>query len=173
MKKVLLVIAHQDFQPVEYGGTKKVLLQASVHVVTASDQPGVATAADTGEQVTVDLALDQVHTAEYDGVFFVGGPGALRHLDNAHSYRIIRSAAALDIPWGAICIAPRILANAGVLKDKKVTGWDGDGELAGILEESAAVYERTPVVADGNLITANGPEAAEAFGQKIVQSLHM
>ena len=30
---------------------------------------------------------------------------------------------------GAICYSPRILAKAGILKDKKATGWNDDHEL--------------------------------------------
>ena len=170
MKKVLLIIAHLDFQPLEYGGPKKVLSAAGVQVVTASDQGGIAMAAYTGEKVPVDLTLDQVKPAEYDGIFLIGGPGAPDYLNNEITYKIMREIAVSGKLWGAICISPRILAAAGVLQGKKATGWNGDGELGVVLEGAGAEYVREPVV-DGKFITACGPVAAEDFGRAILQAL--
>lgn len=172
MKKVLLIIAHCDFQSIEYGAAKKILQAAGIQVVTASNLPGPAVSS-ANEQVPVDVVLDDVKAVDYDGVFFIGGAGALKNLDNEKSYWIIREVAQSGKIWGAICISPRILAAAGVLKNKKATGWDGDNELAGILEKVGAEYVREPVVVDGNLITGNGPVAVEEWGQKIAQAIRL
>jgi protease I len=171
MKKVLFVIAHEGFRPEEYHEPKKVLQEAGVEFVTASDEAGMAMPKFGDELAKVDLVLDDVKTDDYDGIFFVGGPGALKCLDNEMSYKIIRQAVGLGKIFGAICISPRILAHAGVLKNKKATGWDKDNELAEILEKAGAQYVREPVVVDGKLITANGPAAAQEFGKKIFESL--
>ena len=171
MKNVLLVVAHQDFQPVEYRVPKDILQASGIQVKTASDNPGVAISTITGEKATVDLVLEEVRVEDFDGIFFVGGPGAAEFLNNDRSYRIIREVAASGKKWGAICISPRILAAAGVLKNRKVTGWDGDNELAGVLSAVGAEYVREPVVVDGDLITASGPSAAEGFGNAILKSL--
>ncbi len=169
-KKILLVVASEDFQPLEYQIPKNILTKAGVEVVTASDADGTAISA-TGDRAEVDVVLEDVKVADYDGIFFIGGPGALEHLDNEKSYKIIREAATGGKPFGAICISPRILTAAGVLKNKKATGWDGDNELAGILEAAGAEYIRQPVVVDGALITANGPPAAEEFAKKILENI--
>ena len=68
----------------------------------------------------------------------------------------------------AICVAPAILANAGILKDKKVTGWSGVKE---VLEANGAIYTGRPVQVDGNIITADGPSSAQEFGETIAQSV--
>ena len=167
MKKILFIIAHNDFQPIEYNVPKQILAQAGIEVVTVSDKSGVATAAQTGEKVLVDKTLEEIKDADYDGVFFIGGPGALEHLDDEKSYRLVREISQSGKLWGAICISPRILAKAGVLQGKEVTGWDGDGELAGILSSAGAKYIHQSVVVDGKLITAAGPRSAEEFGRKI------
>ncbi|MBI5731883.1 MAG: DJ-1/PfpI family protein [Candidatus Magasanikbacteria bacterium] len=172
MKKVLLIVAYQDFQPLEYGETKRVLEAAGIQAITGSDGAGWAAAAGTGEKARVETVLDKVRVEDYDGVFFIGGLGALEHLDNEESYRIAREIALTDKFFGAICIAPRILAKAGVLAGKKVTGWDGDGQLGDILKEAGAIYQPQKVVADGNLITGSGPAAAKEFGRKIAEVLN-
>lgn len=170
MKKVLLIIAHTGFQPVEYGGTKKALSAGGLEVVTGSNVPGPAIS-KTGEEQMIEVTLNEVKTENYDGIFFIGGPGALDNLNNDESYRIIHEIVESEKPWGAICIAPRILAEAGVLDGKKVTGWNGDGELPEILEEAGAMYVPEHVVMDRNLITADGPESAEEFGKAILSKL--
>lgn len=171
MKPILLVIAHEDFQPMEYSAPKRMLLASGFEVKTASDLLGTAISAIDQEEVRVDVVLEDVVVSDYDGIFFIGGPGALEFLNNEKSYRVIREAAKECKVWGAICISPRILAAAGVLKGRKVTGWDDDNELVGILSGVGAEYIREPVVVDGNLITASGPAVAEEFGREIVRVL--
>lgn len=168
MKKVLLVIASRGFQHIEYRVPKQLLTEAGFVVVTASDVIGVAVAKDGSEQV-VDVVLSDVDVMEYDGVYFIGGPGALECLDTQESNRILNEAMILQKSYGAICIAPRILARANVLVGRKATGWDEDGELAEIFENNNVEYVREPVVVDGNVITANGPSAAEEWGRAIVK----
>ncbi len=151
--------------------SKKILIDAGIKVVTASNLLGTAISSITDDEAKVDLVLDDVNVADYDGIFFIGGPGALENLNNEKSYRIIREVASSGKVWGAICISPRILAAAGVLKNKKVTGWDRDNELAGILSAARAEYVREAMVVDGNLITGNGPEAAAEWGTAIARAL--
>lgn len=167
MPKVLLVVANEGYQHIEYGIPKKILIDAEIYVETASDNAIPAIAKD-GSTAQVDVTLDKVDPDEYDGIFFIGGPGALEHLDNDWSYRIIRHAAQNGIPLGAICISTRILAKAGILTNRKATGWDGDGELAELYKEYDVEYVRKNLVIDKNIITAAGPQAAQEFGEQIV-----
>ncbi|KKP59580.1 MAG: ThiJ/PfpI domain-containing protein [Candidatus Magasanikbacteria bacterium GW2011_GWC2_34_16] len=170
MKKVLLVVASKDYQPIEYAIPKAILEAGGVTVITASNSLGKAVAIDNSE-TEVDILLDKVVAGDYDGIFFIGGPGALEYLDNEKSYKIIREVAASEKFWGAICISPRILANAQVLKGRKITGWDGDNKLEEILSAVNAGYVHKPVVVDNNLITASGPAAAKEFGEEILKKL--
>ena len=171
MKKVLLLIASQDYQPFEYGETKRVLTQAGYQVITVSDGVGTARAAYDGSSTQIDLNLDDVKIENGDALFLIGGPGALNHLDNEKVYSLLRDWQKIGKLYGAICISPRILAHAGVLKNKKATGWDGDNELSGIFEEAGVEYVREGVVIDGNVVTGNGPEVAEEFGKVIGELL--
>jgi protease I len=65
------------------------------------------------------------------------------------------------------------LAKAGVLKGKKATVWSSslDRGPVKILKENGVIYEDKDVVQDGKIITANGPGAAEEFGQKLAEAL--
>ncbi len=169
-KTVVLLIAHEGYQPVEYGVTKDVLEQAGINVLTASNKSGKATAKDNS-MTTVDLTVDQINPHAVDGLFLIGGPGALEALDTPKVHTLLQQFMALNKPYGSICISSRILAKAGVLSNKKATGWDGDDKLNGIFDEHLVTYVREPSVIDGNIVTAEGPTAAERFGNNIIKAV--
>ena len=169
--KILLIVAHEGYQPIEYNETKKILEDAGFIITTASDKSGTATDSEGGK-TPVNLTLSQVKVADYDGIFFIGGPGALEHLDTKESYRIIKEVSQKYLPFGAICIATRILAKANALTRKRATGWNGDNELEKFYESYDVIYLPEPVVVTDNIITATGPAAAKIFGQEIISLIH-
>ncbi len=175
MKKVLLIIASKGFQPIEYATPRQILQDEDIKVLTASDardKSGNAISSD-GSPVKVDMILEDVKAEDFDGIFIVGGPGAMEHLDNQRTYRIIHE---IDREpnkiYGAICISTRILANADVLDGYRVTGWDGDNKLKEILKDNGAKYVAEGVVIDRNIITAAGPKNAQEFGEAILKTLY-
>jgi len=171
MATILLLIAQKDFQTKEYGDTKHTLEDAGHTVVTGSNERGIAQS-NIHEEVTVDVALRDVHATDYDGVFAIGGPGALLSLDNVETVRIMTEAKGNGkMLYGAICIAPRILVKAGLLQGMHITGWDNDGKFGTICENGGAIHELRPVVSDERVITANGPQSAKDFGEAINKAL--
>jgi len=74
---------------------------------------------------------------------------------------------------GAICIAPALLAKAGVLQGKKATVWSSplDKSPIKILEKSGAIFVAEEVVSDDGIVTANGPGAAKKFAQALIEAL--
>jgi protease I len=168
MKKVALIIAQKGYQPVEYGVPKEILTNAGIEVVTVANEIGTAIAKD-GSETEVEMTIDQVKASDFDGVFIIGGGGAMEYLNNEVVHELVRSFTESEKAYGAICISPRILAEAGVLKGKKATGWNKDDALAGILEKSGATLVVAPCVVDGNLVTADGPDSAEEFGRTILE----
>jgi protease I len=167
---VLFVIASNEYQPVEYSVPKKLLEQAGITVKTASNQLAIATAND-GSTTDVDLLVADAQITDYDGIFFIGGPGSLEHLDNETSYKLITAATQARKPVGAICLATRILAHAGVLRGKRATGWNGDNALPAIYKEHDVQYAPKDVVVDEGIITATGPNAAREYGEQIIALL--
>ena len=169
-KKVALVIASKGYQQVEYNEPKKLLEQAGFSVVTISDKAGKAVAKDNST-TAVDATISDMYVSDYAGIFFIGGPGALEHLDNQASYRVLQTARAHHIPIGAICIATRILAHAGVLDGKEATGWNEDNKLAEIYYNAKVSYAPVDVMVCDAIITATGPSVAKQFAQEIIALL--
>ena len=170
MKKIALIIAHKDYQAIEYGLTKTTLEKAGINVTTVSDEPENAIAHD-GSNTSVDLTIDQLNPADYDGLFLIGGPGALDCLDNYTVHSIMQQTESLNLLFGAICISPRILAKAEVLGGKNATGWDKDNKLTDIFNTHVVNYIHKPVVIDGKIVTAVGPEATQEFANAILELL--
>ena len=169
MKKVLLIIASVGFQQVEYGDTKAELEAAGFTVVTGGDKVGKAVGKDGVTRANIVVALEDVNIDDYDGLYFIGGPGALPHLDNEEAYKLLRAWKEAGKPYGAICISTRVLAKAGVTKGAAATGWNGDGELPAILQEYGALHVDKAAHTDGLITTGRDPAAAREFGRAIVK----
>lgn len=166
MKKVLIVIAQTGYQDVEYVGTHKGLEDAGFEVVVGSTHTGLCQGR-LGGYVDATVALQDVEVANYDRIAFIGGPGAKVLDSNIDAFRIAKDIVLSGRPLGAICIAPRILAAAGVLKGVHATVWNGDGEQGMFLESKGAIYTGEHVTVDGNIVTADGPAYAEEFGKTL------
>jgi protease I len=140
MKTILLVVAQKDYQPLEYGVPKDVLESNGVKVITVSNQTGVANSVGNFNSVKVDLSLADVDVSEFDGLFFCWWFRGLEYLDIMKGVTIyLENGKKLETLWGNLH-SPRILAKAGVLKNKKATGWNGDGEFGDILSKNGAIY---------------------------------
>lgn len=168
---VVLIVASQGYQPLEYLETRRLLEQEGITVLTASDKKGGAIATDN-TTTPVDMLVSEINPEDYNGIFFIGGSGALECLDTSTSYHLISQARKFFVPYGAICISTRILAKAGGLVGRRATGWDGDHALQTILTINKAVYvDDKPVVTDGLVVTATGPESIKEFAEGIVRVL--
>jgi len=171
-REVVFLIAFKDFRDQEYFVPKEILEKGGIKVKTASTRKGQAIGADGGD-TNIDLTLEEINLTDFDGIVFVGGPGCLEYLDNEKSYKIAKETVVENKILAAICISPIILAKAGVLDDRKATVWTSALERGPvkILEENGAEFINEKIIQDGNIITADGPAAAEEFGKKILEIL--
>jgi len=171
-KKIAMLIAFKDFQDQEYFNTKEVLESGGAVITTLSASLGQAVGKYGGE-VKIEKKLEELDVKDFDAVVFIGGSGAFNYIDNSKCHQIAREAAKQDKVLGAICIAPAILAKAGVLREKKATVWTSslDRSAEKILKENGADYQDDDVVVDGKIVTANGPAATKKFGQAIATLL--
>jgi len=166
MPTVLIIIAPEGYQDVEYEGTRKGLEEAGFDIVIASKEAGECHGKLGGtEQATV--ALRDVNIEDYDRIGFIGGPGAGAYASDPEALKIANDTARAGKPLGAICIAPTILAKAQVLSGKKATVWDNNGENQALLEKYGAQYTGDDITVDGMIVTGNGPGAAEEFGKAL------
>jgi protease I len=161
--RVLFVIAPSMFRDEEYQIPRGVLETHGCAITVASATPETATGA-YGLTVKPDVTLGEARGQDYDAVVFVGGGGAKGYYKNTAAHRLAREALDAGRVVGAICIAPGILAEAGVLQGRKCTAYPSVKRL---LQRKGAAYTGEGVVVDGNLVTAKEPQYARDFGNAV------
>ena len=166
-KNILMVIAPENFRDEELLEPKEIFENLGALVIIASKGTDSAKGM-YGAMVTVDKDILEVNVENYDAVVFVGGSGTTVYFEDETAKNIAREAYESGKIVGAICIAPSILANAGLLGGKRVTSFSSEKAN---LESHGAEYTGATVEQDGSIITGNGPEAATEFGQKIAEAL--
>lgn len=167
MKNVLMIVSEERFRDEEYFTPKMALEMKGINVLTASASLKTATGV-LGGKVSPDLLIDAADMKDYDALVLVGGGGAEQYYDDPAVHKLVRQAADQEKIIAAICIAPVILARAGVLKGKKATVWYSDGDE---INTAGGEYTAADVQVDGNIITANGPQAAQGFTVKLLDQL--
>ncbi len=164
MATALIILARKGYQDLEFAGTKKGLAEAGFAIVIAAQETGTCFGKFGGTQ-EASVALQDIDISQYNRIAFIGGPGAGALAEDPVALKIANEAYRANMPLGAICIAPIILAKARVLNGKRATVWDAGGEQIALLEQYGATYTGERVTVDGNIVTGNGPEAAEEFGR--------
>lgn len=166
-KSVLMIIAFRNFRDEEYLEPRGILEGEGAKITVASSSLGTAKGM-LGAKAKTDIMLDQVNTADYDAILFVGGTGSSEYFYNPKAHSIAKEAVASGKILGAICVAPTTLANAGVLKGKKATCYSSS---VSDLKRGGATYTRGEVEVAGNIVTADGPGSAKAFGEVVLNKL--
>ena len=167
MAQILMIVAPERFRDEELFATQAELIRAGHQTVIASTHLGVCPGS-RGGQTTAERTLAQVDCADYAAVVFVGGGGSKRLFHDAEAWRIAREMSQQGKVVAAICLAPVILAVAGVLHGRQATV---AGTEAMTLINHGAHYTGPGVTVDGQFVTANGPKSSPAFGRAIVQLL--
>ncbi len=164
-KNIALVIAEKAFRDEEYQIPKDILEKAGFKVLTASTSLEKAIG-KLGMTVKPDVLVKDLINQELTALIFIGGGGSSQYFEDRSAHQLARDFNNQGKVVGAICIAPVILAKAGILRGKRVTVFpDGKADL----ESNGAVYTGNLVETDGNIITGSGPEAAVDFGNQIVE----
>ncbi len=169
MKTALLVIAPETFRDEEYAVPKAILEARGARVITASVAPGECLG-KLGLRATAQTSVSAALGATWDAVIFVGGAGAQVFFDDADAHALARAVLEGGGILSAICIAPSVLAHAGLLRQVKATAFPSQESD---LVAHGAIWTGDPVTVDGRVVTGNGPQAAEAFGQTVADLLDL
>jgi len=167
MAKVLMVIANNGFQDYEFWIPFDMLNNAWVDVVVWAGRKWECVGV-FGSKTIADIELEQISGANYDMVLFIWWWWAYsQYFHNKDYLRIARESKKI---W-AICVAPMILSESGIFNGKNVTGWDQNGVQKRFIQENWWFWVDRDVVISGNIVTANGPGAAEEFARKCLEQL--
>lgn len=122
---------------------------------------------DWGEKFPVDVALDKADPHAYDALLLPGGvmnPDRLRR--NEQAQRFVRTMVEEGKPVAAICHAPWMLIDAGVVKGRRLTSYH---TLQMDLKNAGAEWVDEEVVVDNGLVTSRKPDDLPAFNRKMIE----
>ena len=168
--KILIAIAPEKFRDEELAEPVAALQKAGIEYDIASTRRGPCTGM-LGAKTTATLSFDDIDPKRYEGLVIVGGAGSQTHLwDDELLIPIVNIFHQKGKVVAAICLAPVVLARAGILKGKKATYFENPASFREMRIGGAVVVNK-PVVTEGRVITANGPTASKAFADEIVHAL--
>lgn len=168
----VLIMASDGFEEDELFVPRAFLLERGVEVAVAapSVQPIRATVLDVpGRFVTPDLTIPEARVGEWDALILPGGlinPDQLRTVPEA--VELVRGFVAAGKPVGAICHGPWLLVEADALRGRRATGWRS---IRTDLRNAGAEVVDEPVVTDGPIVTAVGPQDSLKFADAVLSVL--
>ena len=167
MAKVLVPLAN-GCEELEAVTIIDLLRRAEVEVIVAGLEEGPVKAS-RGTVLVPDTSLNKVQSEKFDMVVLPGGLNGANHLaSNSTLAAILKSASLREAYIGAICAAPKVLAQQGYLDHRKATAYPGI--LSHTLYPEILISEQ-PLVVDRNIITSKGPGTAMVFALKLVEIL--
>ncbi len=167
MARVLVPIA-QGCEELEAITIVDLLRRAEIEVTTAGLEEGPVTAS-RGVKLIPDTDLDAVLDEDFDMIVLPGGLPGADHLDNDPRIKtLLQNMAKSGKYTAAICAAPKVLANAGILEGKTATSYPGFLEN---LDLPNTQLSDKAVVIDGKVITSRGPGTAMDFALEIIETI--
>jgi len=167
MARVLIPLA-QGCEELEAVTVIDLLRRAGIEVVTAG-LDGEPVTASRGVVLVPDTTLDKVMKEEFDMIVLPGGMPGADHLDNdPRIHTLITAMADKGGYTAAICAAPKILANAGLLEGKQATSYPGFLDNMDLPQVDVVAQ---PVVIDDKVVTSRGPGTAMDFALALIERL--
>lgn len=167
MARVLIPLA-QGCEELEAVTIIDLLRRAGIQVLAAGldNQPVTAS---RGVVLIPDTDLEQVLDDDFDMIVLPGGlPGADNLDQDPRIHTLLQRMREQGKYTAAICAAPKVLANAGLLADKQATSYPGFIDAMDL--PSTRVLEQA-VVIDGKVITSRGPGTAMDFALTLIEQL--
>jgi protease I len=168
--KRVAIVAADMVERVELIEPRKALDDAGATTDLISLKPGTITTFnhfDPAETERVDKAVEEVDASDYDALLIPGGvgnPDQLRGDENMVAF--VRDFFEQGKPVAAICHAPWVLIDAGVVSGRTMTSWP---TVSTDLRNAGANWVDKEVVVDGGLVTSRKPDDIPAFNEKMIE----
>jgi protease I len=168
--KKAAILAADMFERVELDEPRKALEEAGAQTDVVSIHDGEIQGFDHFQpknKVKVDKTVEEVAVADYDALFMPGGvgnPDQLRGDENAVNF--VREFAASMKPIAAICHAPWVLVEAGVVRGRTLTSWP---TLQTDIRNAGGNWVDKEVVVDDGIVTSRKPDDIPAFNKKMIE----
>ena len=163
-----IIFLASGFEEIEAVTIIDVLRRSNIKVVVAGLISNEVEGAHS-IKIIPDINIDKIDLNNFDAVILPGGsPGYKNLKKNKKVMEIIKEAFTKNKLIAAICAAPAVLSEAGILKGKKCTIYPG---MENELEKGGGIPQKSWIVEDENIITSQGPATALPFAIKLVEKL--
>jgi protease I len=168
--KKVAILAADMVERAELVEPRKALDDAGAETHLISLEPGEIQAFnhfDPADKQKVDRTAEEVDASEYDALMIPGGvgnPDQLRGDENVVSF--VRGFFEAGKPVAAICHAPWVLVEAGVVRGRKLTSWP---TLQTDIRNAGGNRVDQEVVVDQGLVTSRKPDDIPAFNEKMIE----
>jgi len=168
-----MILSTDGFEQSELEQPKAALDDAGYQTVVVSLEAGQIRGfsdKEWGDPLNVDLTVDEASADDFDAIVLPGGqinPDILRMNDKA--VQLVRDFNAAGKPVAAICHAPWMLVEAGVVQGRTVTSWPS---VRTDLANAGANVIDSEVAIDENLITSRNPDDVPAFNAALIKQLN-
>jgi protease I len=168
--KKIAILAADMVERVELVEPRKALQEAGAQTELISIHPGAIRSFnhfDPAEEVSVDRTVEEADPSEYDALMVPGGvgnPDQLRGDENAVAF--VQAFFEQGKPVAAICHAPWVLIEAGVVRDRTVTSWP---TLQTDIRNAGGRWVDQEVAVDDGLVTSRKPDDIPAFSAKMIE----
>ncbi len=168
MSRALVPLA-QGCEELEAITITDLLVRAGIDVTTVGLDHQPVVTASRGTRIIPDTNIDAILNETYDLIVLPGGlPGANHLRDDERVQALLKKHARSDKFIAAICAAPQALAAAGILNNKKATGYPG--VLEGVNNDNIDITS-SAVEVDGKVVTSRGPGTAIDFVLTLIELL--
>jgi protease I len=170
--KKVAILVEDGFEQIELTSPKQALEQAGAQTQIVSPKQGKVKGWEHtkwGQEFPVDVSIDQANANNFDALLLPGGvmnPDKLR--TNQKAVQFVRSFFEQGKPVASICHGPWILAEADVIKGRKLTSYPS---IKTDLKNAGGNWVDQEVVVDQGLVTSRSPDDLPAFNQKLVEEI--
>ena len=165
MPSRVLCLLIDGFEEIEALAPVDILRRAGAEVVLASLNEGMHVTGRSGITVHADARLADLKDASFHLLFLPGGPGVKGLREDGRPALLAQAFAKSNKPVAAICAAPAVLKDAGLLEGRRFTSHFS------IYDEVPGVLKNKAWVEDGWLLTGRGAGVAVEFGLLMVRRL--
>jgi len=161
---ILIFLPATDFSEEEFLTSKRIFEKAGKQIFITSDTYTVCSG-EAGLKVGSEMNLFNINEKNFAAFVLIGGKGSSKYWSDKTLHRILKKFKDAGKIIGAICKAPVILAQAGVLDNISATCWKEDKKE---LIKAGINYQDRSVIAESNIVTSDSPQSAVHFAETVL-----